>query len=106
MTKYIDADKLIIELFKGTMVTDDLFGMGKAEGIEFAASKIQSAPAADVVEVVRCGNCKFSDRRQCGIDTVLTCENEEAPWGMSDMAVFVEGNDFCKYGAKMDKEGV
>jgi len=105
MKKYIDAlmeemREKFNEQFKEQDPPDEY-----SKGFMFAYNFLEKASAADVVEVVRCGNCKFSDRRQCGIDTVLTCENEEAPWGMSDMAVFVEGNDFCKYGAKMDEEG-
>lgn len=62
-----------------------------ASGIEEALYKaedvygvINKQPAADVVEVVRCKNCKWRDKSECPMDD---------PYGMRD-------NDFCSYGKR------
>ena len=51
MSRYIDADKLIERLLKLKVVTDDMYGMGIARGIERAETAIETQPTADVVEV-------------------------------------------------------
>jgi hypothetical protein len=53
---------------------------------------IENAPAADVVEVVRCRDCKFR------LDRVCDCDQ----WANDDFATYIDENDFCSYGAKMD----
>lgn len=51
---------------------------------------VDAQPTADVVEVVRCGEC-----RHAGDSLVLWCtEHEQA----------VSRLDFCSHGARMDKE--
>lgn len=49
MARYIDADELIVRLLKLKVVTDDMYGMGIARGIERAETAIQMQPTADVV---------------------------------------------------------
>lgn len=51
MKEYIEREALIAELMKGTIVSDDLYGMGIMSGMDFATKKVVDAPAADVVEV-------------------------------------------------------
>lgn len=54
---------------------------------------LEEIPAADVVEVVRCGKCKFTDDRSAyGI--VCTCDHG----GM--LGSFVAETDFCSYGER------
>lgn len=48
MARYIDADALIERLLKLKVVTDDMYGMGIARGIERAETAIQMQPTADV----------------------------------------------------------
>lgn len=85
--KYIDGDELydaILENWSGInmcMLSDIL---------EF----IEDTPTADVVEVVRCKDCKHFDtdafrRTVCVRDFQIIC---------------VKDNDFCSYGKKIDKE--
>lgn len=49
MARYIDADALIESILKLKIVTDDMYGMGIARGIERAETAIQMQPTADVV---------------------------------------------------------
>lgn len=56
---------------------------------------IDNIPAADVVEVVRCKNCRFfSGRQEC------YCHAADE----NGTPIFVREDDFCSYGARMDKE--
>ena len=52
MSRYIDADKLKEECFK---FTNDV----SRSAMAFVQGQINAAPTADVVEVVRCRDCKF-----------------------------------------------
>jgi hypothetical protein len=60
--------------------------------------EIRIAEAADVVEVVRCKDCKYGFAGKC-----------ECPqWEDAYYAHLIRENDFCSYGAKMggkDGEG-
>ena len=84
MPRYIDAEKLC----------------------EFARNHINKSvdcndimrfPFADVQEVIRCKDCKYS------------CE-EKPVFGITDYSCIklgihcLDANDFCSYGAKMDEE--
>ena len=51
---------------------------------------LQNLPAADVVEVVRCGECRHAED-----SLVLWCTEHEQAVGRLD---------FCSHGARMDKE--
>lgn len=56
---------------------------------------LQSLPAADVVKVVRCKNCRFfSGRQEC------YCHAADE----NGTPIFVREDDFCSYGARIDKE--
>ena len=84
MSRYIDADKLkqdldawAINLHKPTnLVREDTFVI------------IDEQPAADVVEVVRCKDCKWWDGIECKT---------------RDIDV-VDVDDFCSYGERKDGE--
>lgn len=90
MARYIDADKihqLVNETFKDDVPYEWAWTL----------TAIDNRPTADVVEVVRCKDCKyycFSDRR-----------NPNAPkWcGASrEYNEYPEPNDFCSYGERED----
>ena len=49
---YIEREALIAELAKGTIITDDIYGVGIMTGLGRALNVAREAPAADVVEVV------------------------------------------------------
>lgn len=78
MARYIDADALIERILKLKVVTDDMYGMGIARGIERAETAIQMQPTADVVpksEVARCKDCVYFQP-----DFVLTNNGERRPY--------------------------
>lgn len=76
MSTYKDTDALIEYLEK-----DPLFPLVERYGI---TNVIKTFPSADVVEVVRCKECKWHG--------YLTCSNPDGIKG------WVTNNDFCSYG--------
>lgn len=61
-------------------------------------------PAADVAEVVRCKDCKYSTlpselTQRYGKPGTLTCHNRYAPCNRRN----VGGDDFCSYGEAREK---
>ena len=93
MSKYIDADLLISKELIPLTKRLDCCHPKQMKGVLMAMSKIDSAPAADVVEVVRCKNCKFwdDDERCNGIKNGLILE-------------YTNGYDYCSYGERSDDE--
>ena len=71
---------------------ESLYERGYNNGLTMAYALLLKAPAADVVEVVRCKDCIYYEPCEGGKD--YCCLNE---YGITE-------NDFCSCGAKMDKE--
>ncbi|MBR4049168.1 MAG: hypothetical protein IKK09_01590 [Clostridia bacterium] len=61
---------------------------------------ILGQPAANVVEVVRCKECRYSNPHL----HYFYCENDNAPWAENTMANLVDANDFCSYGERRCEE--
>lgn len=59
-----------------------------------AAKLLDTVPTADVQEVVRCKDCKFFKTDTFGQNVCVRQFN----------TIRMNENDFCSYGAKMDKE--
>lgn len=57
MARYIDSEQVVRELLS-LSVTDGLYGRGLSRGIELALSIVNRQDTTDVVEVVRCEECK------------------------------------------------
>ena len=94
MSRYIDADKLIksIPPYRGEYPV-----MMKA-----VWAAIDATPTADVVEVVRCKNCKFN------VANMEIDENDGTDYSGSDivcsyfMTDGLEPNDYCSYGERSE----
>lgn len=92
MTEYIDRQKLI----------DDFTGSGGltvyGKYVPAIVSRINSQPAADVVEVVRCKDCVYWG----GVDEFGDgfCKK---PSGIDDIA---RENDFCSYGERREENDI
>lgn len=91
MPRYIEADWLIAEANK-----DGAYGY-------VDANQIAKAPTADVVEVVRCKDCKHYEEQykkygigfgDCHLDR-FSCEDDGA---------LAEDDGFCKWGERRDDE--
>lgn len=88
--KYIDAEALGI----GKANRDAFVNPAYADGWNSAVDIIQTAPAADVVEVVRCGECKWqhNDRGTCPLQAPGDPYFDECP----------PDNFYCAAGEKME----
>ena len=93
MAKYIDADKLLkefdVDTSKDVMdISDIVFGV--------VTSIIERQPTADVVEVVRCRDCKrcFEKRTKRNKQLMRFCMR------MDGNEYQVNANDFCSYGER------
>ena len=89
---YIERDIFINNELIPLVKTLDLCHPKQKKGVLMAISKLKEAPAADVVEVVRCKDCKhlmFSD---------MYGECSQAHMGI------VRPDDFCSYGERKDEK--
>ena len=84
MPKYIDANLLKAE-FTGNFRKDYTVPLIK--------SIIDQQPTADVVEVVRCKDCKYLERTDCFGECSLFKDRDEPRGEMLP-------NDFCSYGKR------
>lgn len=93
---YIEREALKAAFLKyprGNSVFDDLRVQGMAMGIDLALRKLNDAPAADVVPVVRCRECKY--RFYDDELNRLWCDRASGCFEISDDA-------FCSYGEKRE----
>lgn len=90
MPRYIDADVLLQTDLTHTW--NDITDQPIFEHI------IEQAPTADVVEVVRCRDCKFLETIECPITGVelLVCRH-----GLLNRVV--EKEHFCSYGERREQ---
>lgn len=95
MSRYID-----VELLKNKILED----MAKAEregrdcnGYTDALFHLKTIPSADVVEVVRCKDCKYAEH---WYDNEFDCRCPVAPWASDEYAMLTNENDFCSYGKR------
>lgn len=107
MAEYIDrkvTENAIREIMPtistpdGADIRDDLI-LAAQEMCVDVLKAVSDIPAADVVEVVRCKDCKFCDDAYCNDGRKLK-DLYYCNWFGS----VVEKDDFCSYGAKMDLE--
>ena len=101
MRRYIDADavlELIQEEFHKTDVNgEEQIGVLKCHRI------VREAPTADVVEVVRCRDCKYWDARDSkGIQGICLCGEKDFYYG-SEFYPFAD--DYCSYGERREDDG-
>lgn len=95
MAEYIEREK-VIEIAKDEYYSDFHRSMADLTSLR---ELLEDTPAADVVEVVRCKDCKYSRPRNESekhryFEGVLICESCE----MADEPVAVCFDDFCSYG--------
>ena len=88
MTVYIKREDAIDAVLDVYYNTPDIDLSGKR--LEAA---ILNIPAADVVPVVRCKDCRLHGREECAMFYRCEC-GEQHTWEADD--------DFCSYGEKID----
>ena len=95
MPRYIDADKLIEEMCVNVFPRDAQHLFLAMRGM------VRNAPTADVVEVIRCKDCKHAYFRYNTKDTlqeIYACRKR--PAGRTHRKV--SGDFFCKHGERKD----
>lgn len=103
MAEYIERERLKHDL-RNWIVDCEVNGEHKtADCLRQCIDLIDDTPAADVVEVVRCGECKYSRpmddiEKMEYYESVIICESFE----MNDCATAVYPDDFCSYGERED----
>lgn len=88
MSKYIDAARLMAILVKRCKEADNLEAW---RAYARACGDVRDLPAADVVEVVRCRECKYREDEQ---PSMVYCPCMVGGW--------VDENWFCAGGEKND----
>lgn len=97
MSKYIDAEKLKRSIEAQCRVLraigiDELTEMTDVLSAGFI-QEIENAPAEDVVEVVRCRDCKYLD---------YVDEHEKWCMGRGNPATMVKDDEYCSCGERKD----
>ena len=96
MANYIEL-KTAIDFIKNNTPTID--GMTTLGCVERA---LYNTPNADVVEVVRCKDCKCAYINSFSAASgVAVCKH----WSNEAKTVIVQQDDFCSYGERKDNEG-
>lgn len=70
-----------------------------ANGLLAAADQLNKLESADVVEVVRCKDCKWWEARSCN-SFIGRCENPLN--GL--VSEYTDDEDFCSYGERKEQE--
>lgn len=94
--EYIERKALLddIEGIRPLNWTDTEAEITEQADFDWFENLVKSQPAADVQEVVRCKDCKFFKTDTFGQNVCVRQFN----------TIRMNENDFCSYGAKMDKE--
>ena len=93
--EYIERDALLRDIEDAVV-----FSVGRNEpsaelrGAGKIVDRIRCAPTADVVEVVRCKDCKHWNKDAMACDTL--------PWVNSSEHANWYADDFCSYGERRD----
>lgn len=105
MSRYIDADALMKELqeeidFETPMYTEEQNKYFNG-GLRCAIRDVKEQPTADVVEVVRCRDCKHSFRYECENDA---CYKFTMCHRRDSYSEEVTDDDFCSCGERRAEE--
>lgn len=94
MPKYIERERLSMNILGLTVVDPSV-----AQYAEAVLQCIKDAPAADVVPVVRCKECKYFnyEMHECECDDVATDLE-----GGAQFRINFYDDDFCSYGERRD----
>jgi hypothetical protein len=102
MSRYIDADALLAELqeeidFKTPMYTEEQ-NMYFTAGLKCAYRDVKHQPTADVVEVVRCNDCKHNPDNGGECDRSITHTSRDYVCEVNTYRYI--GLDYCSYGER------
>ena len=100
MAEYIDREAVALKVKRHLMPNADVDGTVSVENAErYFLNLLAEQPTSDVVEVVRCKDCKYSTLMY----GTYVCNNTQSPWFNDEFDINLEANDFCSFGIR--KEG-
>ena len=101
---YIKREDAINELVTITNESDMPEDWHK--GMSVSISALYRVPSADVVEVVRCGVCKYCEEYETMEGVERTCGRVWcSPYDWTDKPCFyVSADDFCSYGERKERQ--
>lgn len=85
--RFIDVDKSIAEIDKGELLVGN--------NAEWAKEILLRMPTADVVEVVRCKDCRHFEYSQINNRGLRICQASKMD---------ITENDFCSYGERKEND--
>lgn len=91
MARYIDADRLVEMIYARA----EMLFEGK-EAFFYVAGWLNKLPTADVVEVVRCGDCKFYEE----VEYYHPADNNAIKTVCRLYKRTMQEDDFCSYGER------
>ena len=97
MTDYIKRDDAIAEFTTNGSAT--VYGVDKCKAI---ISRLQLVPSADVVEVVRCKDCKYWQDQEEGIVEVPICARIQSASEENPLVMIIGENGYCSYGERAE----
>ena len=95
MAEYIERDALMLHITEVKILLrgDSDWLRGCRDALQAIGELVQTAPAADVVEVVRCKDCEYYEDEECVCPYIF----------MSDAAhLYPSEDDFCNYGKRKE----
>ena len=92
MSRFIDADRALEIVYERGIAHPNAYHL-----TNYAMLVLQEAPTVDVVEVVRCRNCKYGDWDSKPDDAMVCMRTKDGFWR--------SGNDFCSYGERNGGDG-
>ncbi len=98
MAIYKDVEPLEIVIYQGGNEDFD-------RGAKFILEKLDALPTADVVEVVRCKDCKHWNKTDTDIIVNIDygkCTNSNSPYHNEEETT---GGDYCSYGERKCDNG-
>lgn len=95
MDKYINADELIKAIETELWDWETVDGIKSSTVLKQTISDIKNMPAADVVEVVRCKDCKYAMPE--GRENVYICKAMTNP-------NYCWADDYCSCGERKETE--
>lgn len=108
MRRYIDADAVLAEIQEELDFNTPMYSEEQNNhiniGLRIARRCIKKQPTADVVEVVRCKDCKHLKHSQSVLNGELECGYcrlyaNYLPSGLT----YRGGNDYCSYGERREE---
>ena len=98
--KYIDVNAFIMQLMERHRIVETEWQQAYWAGVDDIIGELVAAHAADVVEVIRCKDCKYSEDSECGLEL-----NKKTPLCECDYSKMINrSNDYCSWGRRKEEE--